>query len=712
MKAEAKTQTGATLRKLLMAVLRRDAQLQEFCLDHFPEVASRFGDNMDRLVKLNLLLELVPHEEISNALRLSYPESLARVDTLSGKAGTHEPVRNLHLDARSRRNRQKMIEKVRRFWVEGVMQKSLHRAIHLKLGKEYRPDAVTSSRSGLASPLATPASNKISAGTEMVELFDEQSGELLILGAPGSGKTTLLLELCSDLLLRAESDETYPIAVVFNLSSWAQERLPLGNWLVEELQRRYEVPVAVATEWLLDSQIIPLLDGLDEVPLEWRALCIEAINRFHQGQASPGLVVSCRITAYTGVRKKLRLAGAIEVLPISLKQVEAILGQQPIAPAVDQLYSDHSLLGLLRLPFFLTVLFHIYSTSKQTTADPRILSVKELRTAILQQYVITMLRAHNAKFPWKPEQILNYLKTISQHMRNQLVNVFTVNDIQPQWLSGPISMHVYRLISWLLGAVCSGLMFSSLAWMIFDIEIEHTMIYGAIYGPATGIVLSSVFLSRRIENVITLRWRWRGVGRYGAVLFFSLLVQTELFLRLFDLNSIASRSVRGIAILVGILIALWSDGLVRDEVEDIDYQSKATLLSAKNALTAAVVSGTIFGLLMGIALLRQHRLFMEISFFCGVCTGLFVAANFGGFPIVSHLALRLLLIFAKSVPLRLVFFLNCAVEQNLLYRVGGGYMFIHRLLRDYFNYLTEDDIRELAEAICTPQRNTKAQIAA
>ena len=65
---------------------------------------------------------------------------------------------------------------------------------------------------------------------------------LLILGAPGrAGKTTLLLELARDLLTRrAGDDPTHPIPVVFPLSTWSETRKPLDQWLVDELNLRYD----------------------------------------------------------------------------------------------------------------------------------------------------------------------------------------------------------------------------------------------------------------------------------------------------------------------------------------------------------------------------------------------------------------------------------------------------------------------------------------
>ncbi len=126
-------------------------------------------------------------------------------------------------------------------------------------------------------------------------MFDGLGGGLLILGAPGSGKTTALLELARDLLEKAEADERQPIPVVFNLSSRAAGRLPLDEWLIEELHTRYDIPRAIATQWVEGSDILPLLDGLDEVPGQLAANCVEAINAF-QGDHGPVRFIVCSRT--------------------------------------------------------------------------------------------------------------------------------------------------------------------------------------------------------------------------------------------------------------------------------------------------------------------------------------------------------------------------------------------------------------------------------
>ncbi len=61
----------------------------------------------------------------------------------------------------------------------------------------------------------------------------------------------------------------------------------------------------------------------------------------------------------------------------------------------------------------------------------------------------------------------------------------------------------------------------------------------------------------------------------------------------------------------------------------------------------------------------------------------------GGDACIKHLVVRLLLWSTGSAPLNYPRFLDYAAERILLRKVGGGYIFIHRLLLDYFASLDD-----------------------
>jgi hypothetical protein len=64
--------------------------------------------------------------------------------------------------------------------------------------------------------------------------------------------------------------------------------------------------------------------------------------------------------------------------------------------------------------------------------------------------------------------------------------------------------------------------------------------------------------------------------------------------------------------------------------------------------------------------------------------GLAGALGFGGLACIQHVVLRFLLWRSGQMPWNLPRFLDYAAERILLRKVGGGYMFVHRLLLEYF----------------------------
>ena len=56
----------------------------------------------------------------------------------------------------------------------------------------------------------------------------------------------------------------------------------------------------------------------------------------------------------------------------------------------------------------------------------------------------------------------------------------------------------------------------------------------------------------------------------------------------------------------------------------------------------------------------------------------------GGFMVVNHYFIRFLLIRKGYMPRKYITFLNYCVDLIFLRRVGGGYIFVHRLLMEHF----------------------------
>ncbi len=100
------------------------------------------------------------------------------------------------------------------------------------------------------------------------------------------------------------------------------------------------------------------------------------------------------------------------------------------------------------------------------------------------------------------------------------------------------------------------------------------------------------------------------------------------------------------------------------------------------ALAAALVFILLFSLGMNATV--DFGLRLQFALRLGITLGLMALLWYGGIEVLHHAALRALLRREGSVPVRYVDFLDHAVDLIFLRRVGGGYIFIHQLLQDYF----------------------------
>jgi hypothetical protein len=128
------------------------------------------------------------------------------------------------------------------------------------------------------------------------------------------------------------------------------------------------------------------------------------------------------------------------------------------------------------------------------------------------------------------------------------------------------------------------------------------------------------------------------------------------------------------------------------EKQDSDMPNQAIRRSAKNCLLFGTL-GSLSGLFFWLIFMFMGR--STEGFYYGVLVGVgvggIVALRQGGFACFQHYFVRILLRSAGSMPWNYAKFLDYAVEHTLLRKVGGGYIFVHRLLLDYFFSLTLEE---------------------
>ncbi|WP_049656163.1 NACHT domain-containing NTPase [Kitasatospora sp. MY 5-36] len=171
---------------------------------------------------------------------------------------------------------------------------------------------------------------------------------LVVLGGPGSGKTTLAVLLVIELLRRMREGE--PVPVLLSIASWRPRVDHLTEWLDRQLLCEYPY-LGLETVRLLrrDRRIMPVLDGLDELPADERPVALEKLNALEDGTP---LVLTCRTEDYVeaiDAAQVLRSAAVVEAEPLTAEEASRYLlrsatpqHQDRWRPLTDALTEDPS----------------------------------------------------------------------------------------------------------------------------------------------------------------------------------------------------------------------------------------------------------------------------------------------------------------------------------------------------------------------------------
>ena len=329
----------------------------------------------------------------------------------------------------------------------------------IELDLVYTPGALAAPQNLAARSRPPTTSPQIAA------LFDAAGGELLILGAPGAGKTTLLLLLAHALLARARADAQQPIPVVFMLSSWVQSR-PLAEWCGEQLGLIFGVQPGVGQAWIAARYVLPLFDCLDEVRAEDRAACVAAINQFRQEYGPIRLAVCCRAAQYEQLGVRFALAEAVEVQPLTPRQIDQALAAAPrrLAGVRAVIGADPALQQIVATPLMLRFLEEAHERIN-LRALPQLDSAERQRY-LSAAYVQCQLEAHQHRpARYRAPAITHRLSWLAGRMQALHESLFFLDHLSPQWLATACQRAIYTAAEKLAFGLIVGLV-SGVIWSL------------------------------------------------------------------------------------------------------------------------------------------------------------------------------------------------------------------------------------------------------
>jgi len=539
----------------------------------------------------------------------------------------------------------------------------------------------------------------LAATQKIVEVFDKSDiqGKLLILGEPGSGKTTELLHLAKDLVKRALKNDSLPIPLILELSAW-DENKPFERWIAEMVKQRHGIPKSITQQWLQQDDILPLLDGLDELGLVNQKKCIQAINGFLAERSRYGLIVCCRREEYEAGQVMLdRLNGAVYLEPLRPDQIQTFFQQLNRSRLWAALQNTQTLLDLARLPLFLSMLVVAYR------GEP-ITSEAELFDAFITQ---KLKEGNSGIYPPNKRpghhQTLIYLMWLAQQLEHVSETEFLIEGLQPSLLDedkGEISLYVLVvvLIDLLILGLVVGLTFWLRGW------INSKLGEGSNDSLLLGLSLGLSFVVNGLAlGVIALSSWWR--SGLSAPLQINEKVDFSFYLGLRKglKTAIVFGVLMGTVIGIGFGIALGRDagitfgwttgvmnglifglikglivGLRTEATDEKKNPNQGVRKLSRNSLMGGIIIGFIFGVLFGSLGGKT------IGITAGMIFGIIATVSLGLETVIRHIVLRFVLTTNGYTPWNYARFLDHAVDLRFMQRVGGRHRFVHDLLRKHF----------------------------
>ena len=575
-------------------------------------------------------------------------------------------------------------------------QQLIHgQAVRIELGLDETPAAVLQALDQYLPRDMTV--RPLPAGTTIRDVFDEAggsaSGRLLILGEPGSGKTTMLLELAQQLVAEGEG---HAVPVYVPASGYAAFVRRRGRWkrgsgvgedsmrayLASELSELYSIASRIASRWLVEGRLVVLLDGLDELEtLADREDCVRALNVFLRDNPV-ALVACCRREDYEALSVPVACDAAVRIRPLDGDELVAAVAAAgaPLAGLTRALQSDPALVELCRSPVFLSMATLAYAGE----ALDRRPEQGDQRARVLDDYLGRRLSVPTGAKSRK------WLGDLARAIDREDRVVVLLGAMQPNWLP-PVVRAASVLISVVvfLVAALSGMPLSSsiflgvgvLPFVLVGYEFTERLTWSWRVALAPTSWLTGAFL---------------GAVGGGAIGWWRASIVPELALGPLYLPSPVAGAIVGIVVGVPALAAILG--------------IKAASINAVSAPTEALRRSWLVGLLAGCAIgvltfciyvvvvnfldLKEYvdsigpvdiggSEMVNVGVNAGFYLGL-VAALVGGVGAgIAHVWVRFGLWLSGRAPARYVTWLEEMVRARVLYRSGGGYVFVHRLLQEH-----------------------------
>ncbi len=340
------------------------------------------------------------------------------------------------------------------------------------------------------------------------------TGRLMVLGEPGSGKTMLMVGLVLDLLARRAAGG--PVPILATLASWDPARQDLHDWLGATLVTGYPdlagpPPPGFAGDnrfaaLVKAGLILPVLDGLDEIPEAARPVAITRIN----DALRPGeqVVVTCRTEQYRAAvspqhgQGAALQAAAVQLSTLQFGEVAKYL-RKTAGPAedrwefLDTLSAGSPVRQALATPLMAGLARTIYNPRPDEPDgdldDPAELCDFADRLAVeahLFHAFIPAAYRSPTRGRCTVEQAEGWLAFLARHLEQTIGG----SDLAWWQLRQAVPDTAFRRMAGLAGGLAGGLVFGLGSGLVFGLAagLRLGFVFGLVLGLGSGLVLGLV----------------------------------------------------------------------------------------------------------------------------------------------------------------------------------------------------------------------------
>ena len=325
-----------------------------------------------------------------------------------------------------------------------------------------------------------------------------------------------------------------------------------------------------------------------------------------------------------------------------------------------------------------------------------------------------MKQATHKEAQYSEGQATKWLSWLAKKMRAHDQTVFLIEELQVSWLMSPKERSIHGVLCISIIVIIGTCIHIFLAILSKALGAEGAVavsfmpVVGLIFGLSIGLIFSYLNKGTSISSIDRIFWSWKNLrNNYQDGLKKKAFREPVLGLSVGTMGGILFGLNEGVGLswdyvwkygilfgLIGFILGIIATGWKKEISQTTSRPNEGmiqTIQSCKKGFFLGFIGGIIGGIVAGYTIGHSAHFIQFLSVILvrgigfGLSAGFIFGLWFGGMTLLRHYVLRALIYFKTYGPWDYAHFLDyCVEELQFLQHVGGGYIFIHRMLLEHF----------------------------